>query len=43
MIIIAEYKTLDYIFFYTFNLFPILKFISAVTVRADEVQGTVYD
>ena len=26
MIIIVKYKTLDYIFFYAFNLFPILKF-----------------
>ena len=28
MIIIAEYKTLNYIFFYAFNLFPTLKFIN---------------
>ena len=30
MIIIIKYKTLDYIFFYTFNLFPTLKFTGAL-------------
>ena len=30
MIIIAEYKTLDYAFSYTFNLFPTLRFTDAL-------------